>query len=97
MKTVNLEVTGVDSSRAISVDYNHNDFKVGLGITVTGTATYTVEHSFDDPDEATVWFPHPDLTDKTGTEDGNYAYPIRQIRVTNTIGTGTTTLRVVFS
>lgn len=95
MKTVELTVTAVDSSRAVSVDYNHNDFKLGLGITVTGTVTYTVEHSFDDPDGTVVWFPHPDLTGKTDAQDGNYAYPIRQIRVTNTAGTGTTTLRVV--
>ena len=62
-------------------------FNASVAIVPAGTATYTVQHTFDDPFAAdftpatAVWFPHPDLTAESGNNDGNYAFPVRAIRL----------------
>ena len=71
----------------VPMDQYISPFNVALGIVPAGTATYTVQHTFDDPfasdfDPATAtWFNHPDLTSESGNNDGNYAFPVRAIRL----------------
>ncbi|CAB4122743.1 hypothetical protein UFOVP28_38 [uncultured Caudovirales phage] len=71
-------------------DRNINPFNVGFGCVVSGTITYTVQHTFDDPNMVAVptWFPHTYAAAQTASIDGNYAFPIAGIRVTTTAGTG---------
>jgi hypothetical protein len=63
--------------------------------------TYTVEHTFSDPFDSgfsaatATWFPNTGLSAKTASSDGNYAYPVRAVRLTITAytsGTATMTL-----
>lgn len=92
-----LTLTGVGSTDPITVDYNQRDFQIGFGVVISGTVDYTVEHTFDNPNEVTpVYFPNTVTVNKTVNSDGNYAYPIRALRLTNNAGTtGTTTLTLL--
>lgn len=71
----------------VVMDQYISPFNVGLGIFPSGTATYTVQHTFDNPfdpdfNPATAnWLNHPDLTADSGNNDGNYAFAVRAIRL----------------
>lgn len=81
---------GTSASPVIRMDTNLNPFQVGFGCVISGTPTYTVQHTFSDVfDTATsayTWFNHPAVTATTGNADGNYAFPVRGIRVLMTGG-----------
>jgi len=84
---VSIELDGSGVTAPIPMDQYISPFNVGFGIHPVGTATYTVQHTFEDPfaadfDAATaVWFNHPDITSESGNNDGNYAFPVRAIRL----------------
>lgn len=98
MRPTTVTVAAVGISPVIVPDYHLNPFNIGLGVKVTGTINYTVEHTFDDVYDSTVtpvWFPNASLTAQTANKDGNYAYAVRGIRLNNASGTGSATLTVV--
>jgi len=98
MRPTQVSITGTGTTNWIPVDYKQNPFNIGLGIVVNGTITYDIEHTFDDVLAAGVTptaFKHVSLTAQTTNKDGNYAFPIRAIRINNTAGTGTTTLTIL--
>ena len=88
-------------SSPVVPDYLISPFNIGFGVVVTGSATYTVQHTFDDPfsstfDPATAtWFNHEDLVSQTTSQDGNYAFPVRAIRVNQSAGAGSTSTTFV--
>lgn len=98
MKAVVRTVTGAGSSDAIPLDTYISPFNIGVGVVITGTVTYTVQHTFDNIFDAAVtpvWFNHPTLTGSASL-DGNYAFPVTAIRVTNAVGsTGTTKITAI--
>ena len=71
----------------IPMDQYISPFNVGFGVVPSGTATYTVQHTFNDPFAAdftpagATWFNHPDIASESGNNDGNYAFPVRAIRL----------------
>jgi hypothetical protein len=84
-------VTGVAVSSAIYVNHDLIPLNIGFGCVITGTATYTVEHSFDDLRDPTItatWFPHPFVVAQTVSKDGNYAMPITAYRLNVSASTG---------
>ena len=84
------------SSSPAVMNTNVSPFNVGFGVVVTGTVTYTVEHTFDDPGIGfTNWFPHPTIADKSTDQDGNYAFPVTGIKVLVTAGDGTATMNLI--
>jgi len=86
------------TSAWIPMDYKQSPFNVGLGAVVNGTITFDIEHTFDDvfdPAVTPVAFKHSTLVSKTANADGNYAFPVRAIRINNTAGTGGTTLTIL--
>jgi hypothetical protein len=89
------------SSRWVPLDYKQVPFNVGLGVKLSTGAglTYTVEHTFDDiqnPDITPVAFPNAGLTSKTANDDGNYAFPVKAVRVTvSGYTSGNATLMIV--
>ena len=98
MRPITVSVTGVENSEPIPLDTTRNPFQVGFGCIVNGTVTYTVQHTFDDiwAGAPSVWFDHPSVADLSANEDGNYAFPVRAIRLQNKAGsTGTTTLKLI--
>lgn len=95
---IKLTKTGTGRSTVHVPDTFQNPFNIGVGCVVSGTATYTVQHTFEDvtdpafnPATAT-WFDNSGLTAQTGNANGNYAYPVNGISVNVTAGTGTVTV-----
>jgi len=85
-----VSVTGVAASSSIKV-LNHNPVHIGFGVVVSGTVTYTVQHTFD----GTNWFDHEFVAGLSANADGNYAFPVSDIRLNVTAGTGTATLSLI--
>ena len=90
--------TGVGTSAWIPLDYKQSPFNVGFGVVTNGTVTYDIEHTFDDVFDSSITptaFKHSSLTSQTINKDGNYAFPIKAVRINNTDGTGTTTVTLL--
>ena len=96
MKLQTVSKTGTGSSSALVMNTNISPFNVGFGVIATGTVTYTIQHTFDDPAVGfSVWYPHPTIAAKTDNQDGNYAFPVTGVKVLVTAGTGTATLNLI--
>ena len=91
MRSVTLSQYSTGSTAPYVADTYISPFNVGFGVVVTGTVNYTVEHSFD----GVTWFPHPTIASKTSNQDGNYAFPVLQIRLTVNSGGGTAVLTLI--
>lgn len=92
-----ITVSSAASSVWIPVNYAQKDFKISLGLTITGTGTYKVEHTFNNPftTVSPTAFPHSILTGITASTDSNYNFPVTAIRLTctsYTSGSGTLTI-----
>lgn len=75
--------TGVGEGDPIDI-LDTNDIKVSYACIVTGTVTYTVQHSLADQD----FIDNTDVLSQSVTKDGNYIFPVQQVRVNVTAGTG---------
>ena len=98
MRPVVVSKTGTGSSSVVPLDHYQSPFNVGFGVVVSGTVNYTVQHTFDDIFDATVtpvWFSHPTIASLAANADGNYAFPVRAVRVTVNSGSGTATMTVI--
>jgi len=96
MKVQTVSQTGVGSSDALVMNTNISPFNVGFGVVVTGTVTYSVQHTFDDPATGfTTWFSHPTVAAETANADGNYAFPVTGVKVLVTAGDGTATMNLI--
>lgn len=101
MRAMIVSVTGVSSSPVVPMNRNITPFNVGFGVAVTGTINYTVQHTFDDVQSATfnpataTWFNHPTIAAQSANADGNYAFPVRGIRIIGNSGTGTATITIL--
>ena len=91
MRAQTQGVSNVGNSNPIVLDNYISPFNVGFGVVVTGTTTYTVQHTFD----GTNWFNHATVLNQTTNQDGNYAFPVLQVRVITTGGTGSVVLTVI--
>ena len=89
------------SSNAIATDLYISPFNVGFGVVITGTVSYSIQHTFDNPQTVAspTWFYHPSspsATPATAGFDGNYAFPVAAIRVlANNTNTANITLTVI--
>jgi hypothetical protein len=93
-----VTLSAVATSAPLVMDRKQNPVNIGIGVTVTGTATYTVEHTFDDilSGVTPVWLPNATLAAATTSQSGNYAFPITAIRLNVTAWTsGTVTMTVL--
>lgn len=95
---ITIGANGKSASQIVPLDTYQNPFNIGIGVDISATLTYTIQHTFDDvqiSDLSTLkWFNHDDLAAKTADDDGNYAFAIRAVRtlITSfTSGTITTT------
>ena len=75
----------------IPLDYKQSPFNVGFAVTVgAGVLTYSVEHTFDDVFDTSITpvaFTHSSVAAQTTNKDGNYAFPVRAIRLNVTAWT----------
>jgi len=99
MKTRTVTKNTVGFSTPILINTNLVPTDVGLAAVVTGTITYTIQHSFDDPGVGLVkWFNNSALTNKTTSLEGSYTVPITAVRINVTaVSGGSVTLSVVQS
>ena len=98
MRTMILTRTATGQSNVAVMDVHRNPFNVGIGVSVSGTVNYTIQHTFDDVNNAAVtpvWFNHPSLAALSANADGNYAFPVTAIRINVNSGSGTATARVI--
>lgn len=82
---------GAATSDTIPTDTYQNPFNMAIGVVVDGTVNFTIQHTFDDVQDAAVtpvWFNHPSLTGLTASSDGNYAFPVVAVRAVVNSGTG---------
>jgi hypothetical protein len=102
-KTQMVAVAGVSASRWIPTDTNLNPFNIGFGVQKVGTGdiTYSVQHTFSDinTDTSAQAFDHSQVSGRTSSIDGNYAFAVNAVRlnVTATSGTATAVLRLIQS
>ena len=73
-------------TKPIVLSYVNQTFSVGMGITVSGTIDYTVQHTFTDLFDKTLpyppnWFNHSFLITQTTSADGNYAFNVLAVRM----------------
>lgn len=100
MRPVVVVVSGVAASSVIPLDHRASTSGVAIGVKISATATYTVQHTFDDVWSPTfsagsaVWYPHATLAALSANADGNYAYPPIAMRINVTASTGTVTMTV---
>lgn len=98
MRPVVVSKTGTGSSSVVPLDHYQSPFNVGFGVVVSGTVNYTVQHTFDDIFDASVtpvWFSHPTIASLAANADGNYAFPVRAVKVLVNSGAGTATMTVI--
>ena len=99
MRPIIVSQTGAGTSVALPLDI-HGRPEISLQVNVTGTVTWTVEQTLDDPaDAGAVWFVHPDvnMVSQTVSRQGNYAYVQRAVRLNVSAGTGTAKLIIIQS
>ncbi len=98
MRPVVVSKTGAGSSSTVPMDHYQSPFNVGFGVVVSGTVNYTIQHTFDDIFNASVtpvWFSHPTVAALAVNADGNYAFPVRAIKILVNSGSGTATLTAI--
>lgn len=101
MRPTSVTVGSQTTSAWIPVDYRAQNFGIGIGCVINGggTLTYKVQHTFDDIYDSTVTptaFDHATITGKTANSDGNYAFPVRAVRLNVTAYTsGSVTMTLI--
>jgi len=96
-----ISQTGAGTSNPIVMDYIRNPFTVSLAVDVTGTVSFSIQHSYDNPELGVAnmaWRSKTALTTQIAAlEDSFTGTPIRAIRIVQASGSGTTKLTVIQS
>ena len=96
MRPITVSKTASGSTNPIPMLLFVTPFNVGIGVKVSGTVNYTVQHTFDDPASGfSTWFSHPTIASETTNQDGNYAFPVTGIKLLVNSGDGTATLKLI--
>lgn len=99
MRRVIQTLASQTAGATLPVDWRENDFKIGMGVVVSGALTYSVQHTFDDVQDPSVtptWFNTDGLTSLTANDNGNIAFPVAAIRLNVTAFTsGSATLTIL--
>ena len=95
-----LTQSGTGRSTIWYPDWARDPFNIGVGCFIsTGTATYNVEHAFDDPQVVAVnsftWFQNSGISGVSASSNGNYAFPVRAISINVTAGAGTVVVNLI--
>ena len=95
---VALSAPGVSAGLAIDTVKFHYGVGLVIGISVGGTAIYTVECSgdrLDTPDSAKLWVQLPCLINQTAAQTSNLAFPVTAVRLNVSSVSGTVQLSVI--
>ena len=93
--TMDLGWSAVAVSQTVPLNYRANPFSCSLGVIVTGTINYTVQHTFQDIylafPSTLKWYSQMTLVTATADDDSNYAFPVRGTRLLiNSVTAGAT-------
>lgn len=92
MRPCVISKTGAGSSAIVPMDIYLSPFHVSITTSVSGTVNYTIQHTNSDIWDSTVtpvWADHPTLASLAAAADGNYAFPVRAIKILVNSGSGT--------
>lgn len=100
MPAINYTVTGIGVSPIFAADHFQSPFNIGVGVTVSATATYTVQYTFDDimadgyvPASGT-WFTDATFGTATATKSAAMIIPCRGVRLNVSASTGSVTIQI---
>jgi len=83
--TFDIGWTDVCIGPTVPLNRMETDFQVSLGVDISGTINFTVQHCLRDIRAANpstlTWWPHATLVSKTADTDGNYASPVSATRL----------------
>ena len=100
MRQIVLTQTGAGNTATAPLDI-HGRPDISLQVVVTGTVSYTVQQTLDNPQTVTspTWFDHPDtnLVAQTVNRQGNYAYVPAAVRLVVNSGSGTARFTIIQS
>ncbi len=89
IKSNTIPHASVGASIAADI-FDTADIRISYAVIVTGTVNYTVQHSLD----GVNFFDNSDNTSQTTSQDGNYIFPIRAVRVNINSGAGSVVFNV---
>ena len=101
MKLNTITATGVSRSNVCAVDDFQAPFNVGIGAKLTGSATFNIEYSFDDPmadgysAASATWYIASGFSGLTASTGGSFTVPCKAISINITANTGTVTATIV--
>lgn len=97
MTPISVSRTGVGRSVVRALDNFTDPFNVGLYYVVTGTATFSLELTPDDPSDGTptTWLATSALTGLSASGVQQLVIPARGISINITSGTGSVTLYIL--
>lgn len=101
MQYTALTKTGTGRSTICVVDDFQTPFNIGVAVTLSSTATFTVEYSLDDPNAAGYsaasanWFVAPGFTSGSAAVAGAITIPCRAICLNVSANAGTVTANIV--
>jgi hypothetical protein len=102
MKLTTISQTNSGRSSPCAVDDFQTPFNVGIGAAITsGTPTFNIEYSFDDPMAAgytvsgATWYVAFGFSALTASTGGSFTVPCKAICINITSGTGAVTASVI--
>lgn len=101
MKLTTITATGVSRSNVCAVDDFQAPFNIGIGAKLTGTATFNIEYSFDDPmadgytAAGATWYIASGFSGLTASTGGSFTVPCKAISINITANTGSVTATIV--
>lgn len=101
MRPKTITQTGVGTTAWIPLNRMQTPFNVSLGAVISGTVTYTIQHTFDNVLDPTIAqgtitaFDNVNMTAQTTNSTGNYAFPVAAVRLNITAGTGSVALTIL--
>ena len=99
MRPVRVSLSSVSASIPMVVDNAKLTTNIAIGVVSTGTATFSVQHTYSDvldPLVTPVWFNLSTITAATANAEGSYSVPIVAVRLNVTAWTsGTVTMNMI--
>lgn len=100
MRPIVISKTGAGSSSIVPLDTYRNPFNVSIGVVVSGTVDYTIQHTYNDVQNSAVtptWYSQSSLTGKTANADGYYTFAVTAVKILVNSGTGSATATIIQS
>ena len=96
-----LTTSGTEASSVAPLCHFVGRFNVSVNTVVTGSATYTLQFTADNPFASNFvpasanWKSHPSMTSSTISEIVEFTAPVRAVRINQTAGAGSVSATVI--